>query len=73
MPTDQIRLRCYVDETGQDARSSQFIVVTVVIASDPEALRSILQAAESKSGKRQRKWTVERLMPRTTDETNHAD
>jgi hypothetical protein len=57
MPTDQIRLRCYVDETGQDARSSQFIVVTVVIASDPEALRSILQAAESESGKRQRKWT----------------
>ena len=57
MPTDQLKLHCYVDETGQDARSSQFIVVTVIVASDSEALRNTLQAVERESGKRQRKWT----------------
>lgn len=57
MAVDQLKLNCYVDETGQDARSSQFIVVVVIVLSDPEALRTVLREAESNSGKRQRKWT----------------
>ena len=43
MSADQLKLYCYVDETGQDARSSQFIVVTVIMASDVEGLRDTLQ------------------------------
>lgn len=57
MSADQLKLYCYVDETGQDVRSSQFIVVTVIVASDPEALRNTLEAVERETGKRQRKWT----------------
>lgn len=57
MSTDHLKLYCYVDETGQDARSSQFIVVSVIIISDPDHLREILQIAERDLGKRQRKWT----------------
>ena len=57
MSATQTKLYCYVDETGQDARSSQFIVVTVIISTDPEGLRTVLQEVEKQSGKRQRKWT----------------
>ena len=57
MSISQKKLICYVDETGQDARSSQFFVVTVIVAADLEGLRNTLQEVERESGKRQRKWT----------------
>ena len=57
MPTDRLKLYCYVDETGQDARSAEFIVVTVIVVTDLDNLRVTLQLIERESGKRQRKWT----------------
>jgi len=51
------RLYCYVDETGQDIRSSSFIVVTVVVVSDVIKIRQLLRNIEEKSGKVQHKWT----------------
>jgi len=57
MPSNRLKLNCYVDETGQDVRSLDFIVVTVIAATDPDSLRTTLQSIEQESGKRRRKWT----------------
>lgn len=57
MPSKPLKLYCYVDETGQDVRSPDFIVVTVIASTDLESLRTELQKIEQESGKRRRKWT----------------
>ena len=64
MSPGKVKFYCYVDETGQDARSSQFIVVTVIVATDLEDLRNVLQVVERESGKRQRKWTSATVVQR---------
>src|SRR3989344_3387985 len=55
MPKTQ-KLYCYVDETGQDAGSEFFIVVSIVSAENQEELSSRLLELEKKSKVGQRKW-----------------
>jgi hypothetical protein len=50
------KLYCYVDETGQDASSNVFIVVTVVSAAEQDALRQALTDIERDAGTGHRKW-----------------
>jgi len=50
------KLYCYVDETGQDARSSVFIVVAVVNAGEQDEARVALTRIERATGTNQLKW-----------------
>ena len=47
---------CYVDETGQDTLGELFIVSVVVSGSDRDALGSILEQIEQRTGKGKVKW-----------------
>ncbi len=49
------KIYCYVDETGQDAGSGFFIVVTV-IATDPMIIRQIATEFEQTTQARMTKW-----------------
>ena len=40
------KLYCYVDETGQDTKGAMFLVVVVITAEDPDALRTALERIE---------------------------
>lgn len=57
MSIDRMKLYCYVDETGQDARSRVFIVATVVLDSERESVRHALANIEKISRKGLNKWT----------------
>lgn len=50
------KLYVYVDETGQDAASSAFVVVAVVSADAQDELRRRLEAIEHEAGTGNRKW-----------------
>lgn len=50
------KLYCYVDETGQDTKGAMFLVVVVITAEDPDALREALERIERVSTKGARKW-----------------
>jgi len=50
------KLYCYVDETGQDAAASFFVVVAVVTADEQDRLRNALMQIEQQAGTRHRKW-----------------
>ena len=50
------KLYCYVDETGQDARSEMFIVSVMVADENRDQLRQICEAIEAETGKGQVKW-----------------
>lgn len=50
------KLYCYVDETGQDAASSVFVVVAVVTEREQEKLRGSLIEIEGEAGTGHRKW-----------------
>jgi hypothetical protein len=50
------KLYCYVDETGQDARSDFFIVVAVVTVGEQEAERIALTRIEHAARTNQLKW-----------------
>ena len=50
------KLYCYVDETGQDTKGAMFLVVVVITAEDPDALRTALERIERVSTKGARKW-----------------
>ncbi len=51
------KLYCYVDETGQDARSDVFIVAAVVSEKEQEILRCNLEKTEQESGIGLSKWS----------------
>lgn len=50
------KLYCYVDETGQDARSRSFVVVAVVRAGEQDAARDLLLDLENATGTNHLKW-----------------
>lgn len=50
------KLYCYVDETGQDATASFFVVVAVVTAEEQDRLRDALLDIEQTAGTGHRKW-----------------
>jgi hypothetical protein len=50
------KIYCYVDETGQDAGSSFFVVVSIVSAEEQEQLRNKLLEAEETNKIHARKW-----------------
>jgi hypothetical protein len=54
--TQRQKLYCYVDETGQDTKGAMFLVVVVITAEDPDALRAALERIEKVSAKGARKW-----------------
>ena len=54
--TPRQKLYCYVDETGQDATSTVFVVVAVVTAKEQEELRRALTEIEHAAGTGHRKW-----------------
>ena len=56
MPSPREKLYCYVDETGQDAAASAFVVVAVVSAGIQDALRQKLEQIERQAGTGHRKW-----------------
>jgi len=56
MASAKQKFYCYVDETGQDARSEVFIVVAVVSAEEQATLRQQLEAIEQETGVGKRKW-----------------
>lgn len=51
------KLYCYADETGQDARSSVFIVAAVVSEEEQNALRQQIIDTEQESGIGLSKWS----------------
>ncbi|MDO8511860.1 MAG: DUF3800 domain-containing protein [bacterium] len=51
------KLYCYVDETGQDARSSVFIVAVVVSEQEQNTVRQQILKAEQESGIGLSKWS----------------
>lgn len=51
------KLYCYVDETGQDARSSVFIVAAVVSEEEQSILRKNIISAEQEAGIGLSKWS----------------
>jgi len=57
MSPGKLKFYCYVDETGQDARSRVFIVATVVLDSEREIVRKALANMEKTSRKGSNKWT----------------
>jgi hypothetical protein len=50
------KLYCYLDETGQDAKSEFFIVVAVVTEKERESIRKKLEAVERWTGTNRKKW-----------------
>ena len=50
------KLYCYVDETGQDAGSNFFVVVSVVSGEEQNKIRNDLLNLESSSKVHARKW-----------------
>jgi DNA-binding transcriptional regulator YdaS (Cro superfamily) len=50
------KLYCYVDETGQDVRSTFFLVSVVITEGEREELVKALERIEHDSGKGRRKW-----------------
>lgn len=50
------KLYCYVDETGQDKRSTSFLVSVIVTEAERDSLIALLEAIERSSGKGHRKW-----------------
>ena len=61
MPSGQMKLYCYVNETGHDVESRVFIVATVVIDSERETVRKALANIKKASRKGLNKWTRPRL------------
>lgn len=57
MPTAKQKLYCYVDETGQDARSDVFVVVAVVSEQEQAKLRQDITSAEQEAGIGLSKWS----------------
>jgi hypothetical protein len=55
-PRPKDKLYCYVDETGQDAASTVFVVVAVVSAEEQDGLRRALMKIEEDAGTGSRKW-----------------
>ena len=51
------KLYCYVDETGQDARSNVFIVAAVVGEQEQNEVRQQILKAEQESGIGLSKWS----------------
>jgi hypothetical protein len=56
MGKDTRKIYCYVDESGQDARSDFFVVVSIVSHDDQQVLRGKLLKLERESGLGQKKW-----------------
>ncbi len=54
--TPQKRLYCYVDETGQDAGSDYFIVVSIVTEAELQNLKTELTALEAETKIGLKKW-----------------
>lgn len=50
------KIYCYVDETGQDAASSIFVVVAVVTEREQQGLRETLTAIEDSANTNHLKW-----------------
>jgi len=50
------KLYCYVDESGQDARSDFFVVVSIISAEDQNKLRDQIIKLEHESNFGQKKW-----------------
>lgn len=67
MPRNRLKLYVYADESGQDARSHQFVVAVVVVSGEEISLvRKTLQELEESSGKRQKKWAKSTIAVRRT-------
>jgi len=58
------KLYCYVDETGQDARASIFVVVAIIAAGEQEDIRRACMEAEHTAGTGHRKWHKSRAARR---------
>lgn len=56
MNQEKQKLYCYVDETGQDARSEVYVVVAVVSEDEQDELRQQIVKSEQESGIGIRKW-----------------
>lgn len=56
MASAKKKFYCYVDETGQDARSEAFIVVAVVSDEEQAELRRQIESIEQETGIGIRKW-----------------
>ena len=56
IPKERKKLYCYVDETGQDAGSKIFVVVTVASLEDQKTIRQALLEIEDAAGTGHRKW-----------------
>lgn len=54
--TSKQKIFCYVDESGQDARSKVFVVVALVTHEDITKIRQAVEKVESASGAGFRKW-----------------
>lgn len=67
MSPGKLKFYCFVDETGQDARSSQFVVAVIVISSTAiDQTKAALADLEKTSGKREKKWTKSAVGVRCT-------
>ena len=66
MTSQTTKLYCYVDESGQDARSDFFIVACIVSAEDQQKLRSKLLKLEGETGIGQKKWHKSKSPERET-------
>jgi len=50
------KLYCYVDETGQESKSKNFIVSIILIEKERDQLLKVCEQLEQISGKRKDKW-----------------
>ena len=67
MSPGKLKFYCFVDETGQDARSSQFVVAVIAISSIAiDQARVALADLEKTSGKREKKWIKSTISVRRT-------
>lgn len=64
MAISKQKLYAYVDESGQDTKGEIFLVSVVVVGSKRDKLRTLLRKIETKSKKKNRKWTRERKVRR---------
>jgi len=64
MPTDQPKLYCYVDETGQDTLGQLFIVAVVLSGDEQAELVRICEEIEEATGKGKVKWSKARYPKR---------
>ncbi|MEK7572042.1 MAG: DUF3800 domain-containing protein [Patescibacteria group bacterium] len=56
MKTSQLKLYCYVDETGQDTKGELFIVSVIITKEDRADIIKTLEEIERNSGKGKTKW-----------------